>query len=222
VSAIPASAQSKYDTDTGSHIRIPKRAEAYDRKLSDEELGRELMNQFARCIIDRRPTVVAQAIASKPGEESSLLNRAAVDDCLDSGSMRFPPEVLRGAIFGELYRRQQRGVKRLAETFPIQPLDWSSAPAATDSERARSNYYLLWMTDCVHKTSGEAMRSIVMNSVGSVAQKSAYSSIIPALGPCVPQGQKLVLSRSMLEAAFGEYLWRSQVPAITLSARSAG
>ena len=221
LSTAGALAQSKYEKDSGSNIRIPKRAEAYDRNLSMEELGREIMNQFARCIIDRRSTLVARAIASLPGEDDRLLKQASTSECLDSGSMNFKSEVLRGAIFGELYRRHQNGSKDISEKFPIQPLDWSAAPSAESGVYIRMNFYLLSMADCVSKSNEEAMRSIVMNRVGSSAQKAAYVKVVPALGPCVPQGQKLSISPAMLEAAFGEYLYRSLVPAKVLAQRGA-
>ena len=214
LAAVPLAAQSRYEKDTGSQISIPERAKSPDRKLSEEELGREMMNRYARCIVDRTSGKVAEAIALKPGDDIQAFNKAATDECLDSGRMQFSASVLRGAVFGELYRRQQKGVKDVVRKFPVQPLDWSAAPPPGASERARANYFLLWLSDCVHGSSAEAMRSVVMNPVGSKVQQAAYSAVIPMLGPCIPEGQKLSFSRSMLESAFGEYLYRSQVPAI--------
>ena len=214
LATVPLAAQSRYEKDTGSLIAIPERAKSPDRKLSEEELGREMMNRYARCIVDRTPTRVAEAIALKPGDDIEAFNKAATDECLDSGRMQFSASVLRGAVYGELYRRQQKGAKDVVRKFPVQPLDWSAAPPPAASERARANYFLLWLSDCVHESSAEAMRSVVKNPVGSKIQQAAYSAVIPSLGPCIPEGQKLSFSRSMLEAAFGEYLYRSQVPAI--------
>ena len=209
-----ALAQSKRDTDIGSLVRIPKRAESPNRLLSKEELSRELMNQFARCTIDRRPGRVVEAISLPAGADDQAFNGAVTDECLSEGRMQFSPSVVRGAVFGELYRRQQKGMKNVTKAFPVRPLDWSAQPQPTDSDRARTNFFLLSMTDCIYKSKAEAVRSVVVNPVGSSAQKAGYVSLIPAIGPCVPQGQKLAFSRAMLEAAFGEYLYRSIVPAI--------
>jgi hypothetical protein len=211
--AAPAVAQSAYDKDTGTLISHPRRAEQADKKQSDDERGRDMMNQFARCIIDRSPEGVAAAIALAPGDDSSAFNRVASDECLDQGRMSFSPALLRGALFGELYRRQTKGVKNLSVKFPPQPLDWSAPPSPESNTRARTNYFMLWMSDCVEKTNGAEMRTIVGAPVGSSAQETAYAAVIPSLGPCVPAGQKLAISRAMLEAAFAEYLYRSAVPA---------
>ena len=116
-------AQSKQDPDIGSLIRIPKRAEAPDKLLSKEELSRELMNQFARCTVDRRPGRVVEAISLPAGADGQAFNGAVTDECLSEGRMQFSPSVVRGAVFGELYRRQQRGMKNVTKVFPVQPLD---------------------------------------------------------------------------------------------------
>ena len=108
----PALAKPQREMETGSLITVPKRAIAPDRTLTKEELGRDLMSQFARCIIDRKQAVVAEAITLLPGADGPAFNRASTDECLDSGRMRFSTAVVRGAVFGELYRRQQKVQRR--------------------------------------------------------------------------------------------------------------
>ena len=213
----PALAKPQREMETGSLITVPKRAIAPDRTLTKDELSRDLMNQFARCLVDRKQALVAKAIALPAGADEIAFQRAVTNECLDNGRMHFPIAVLRGAVFGELYRRQQIGSATVTRNFPIQPLDWSKSPQLTDSTVARTNYFLLWMADCVHKSKAQEIRSIVVYPVGSAAQKTAYAAVIPALGPCIPQGTQISFSRSMLEAAFGEYLYRSLVPAIPLA-----
>ncbi|NML93658.1 hypothetical protein [Novosphingobium olei] len=207
----------------GSLLTHPKRARIDDLRMSDEERPRYLLEEFSRCEVDRDKTRVAAALKLPRGQDSKALQLAAREDCLEYGALKFSDVLYRGTLFGELYRRQKGNHGDMTLLVPVVPLDWSAPPPPPSAgEDILSHYFLLWMTDCVAKRKPAAVEGVVLNSAGSKQQAAAFAEVIPELGPCVPQNQTLTLTRATLEAAFGEYLYRSLVPAISAPAGKAG
>lgn len=204
----PAIAQSVSEADLGTRMQRPAPARIDARKLNDEQRGRDVMNKFARCAIDRSRKTIAAAISLNAGYDAPLLAKAASDECLESGEIRFPAALMRGAVFSELYRRAlKKGERKLAE-FPVEPVDLTQIPQA-ENKAATSLYYLLWVSDCLAKAHLREMQTIITANTASNAQEAAYSAIIPAIGPCIYEGSTFSVSRAILEAGFGEYLYRS-------------
>lgn len=215
LAALPgaALAQSKSEPVTGSLISRPEQARLNDRQLSEADRGRYLMREFARCVIDSRPRIVVDALASEPGKDTPKFNRLIQSaDCLFEGEMRFSPSVFRGDAFAELYRRAiGKGEGQLAD-FQLAPPDLSTAPSA-DGGAVHQNWFLLKVSQCLSATHSQQMQEIIVAEVGSARRDSAYATLIPEIGGCVPAGATVSFSRSMLEAGFAEYLYRTLPPA---------
>lgn len=201
--------------DTGSHIAIPKRAKIPETG-SEEDKDLIVMRQFARCTYARNATGVARAVMMEPGLDGEALNRLAADECLQYGTMKFSAALFRGALFGELYRRRSEdGGKPWA--LPAEAFSVNAVPPPTASLPLRTNFFMLYLADCVHKVAPAEVKAVVTEPAASPAQKRAFSVLIPLLGPCVPQGMTLKLNRMTLEHAFAEYLYRaSPLPASAL------
>ena len=213
--AAPLAAQSVSERETGSRIARPAPARNADRVLNEEQRGRDMMNQLARCAIDMQPKAIAAAIVLEPGPDRDVLAKAATGECLEYGEMRFSGQIMRGAVFSELYRRAEASGGALLPKFRVSPPDLSKVPS-TENPAAATNWFLLWVSDCLAKTNRSDMHTILKSRTATSAQRAAYAAIIPAIGPCVPEGQTMTFSRVMLEGGFGEYLYR------TLPAPAAG
>lgn len=216
---MPTKARSEIALSTGGGAQQAQVAVGFKSHSTDEDRAHLALNNYASCLIERKPNTVAAALELAPGEDNAILAKAAISDCLWGGEMRFSPILLRGALFAELYRRLARGQKGVTKRFPIKPIHELQTPMPADPLASRSHWFLLWVSECVFRSNRDDMRAVVISVAGSKEQKQAYSKLIPALGPCVPEGVTVTLSRPMLEAGFGEFLYRSWPQAEALNKR---
>lgn len=205
------------EIDTGSHISVPRRAEI-PQDRNKEDTSRIVMRDFARCTYARYSKQVASAVMLEPGTEGAALSKISKSECLNSGTIKFAASVMRGALFGELFRRREQASD--VWTLPVTPLALSEVPKPTDPVEVRNNFLMLYLAQCIHQSAPEQMRQVVMQPVVSESQEQAFGTIIPLLGQCLPQGMTLKLNRMTLESAFAEYLYRSQAPAATAAGNS--
>lgn len=202
---------------TGSRVVVPSPAEIRERG-TDEEKSLIVMREFAECTYRNGRRAVADALLLSPGDDVRALTKLATSQCLRSGKLRFAPKLFRGALFGELYRqRQSTGAGGWA--LPTQPLDLAVVPTSDKPFDARLNWVMLTIADCMHESHPDAVRASVLEPAVSPGYEAAFGTLLPNLGPCVPEGVTLKLNRMALEHAFGEYLYRTQS---TSAAASAG
>ncbi len=208
MAAVPCPVVAQSQVDTGSRIAIPKRAEIPETGTEGDQ-ALIVMRQFARCTYAHNASGVAQAVMLEPGLDGEALNRLAIDDCLQYGTMKFSPALFRGALFGELYRRRSKGGGK-PWTLPVEAFSVSALPTQAASHPVRTNFFMLYLADCVHKVAPAEVEAVVSQPAASPAQKRAFSTVIPLLGPCVFEGMTLKLNRMTLEHAFAEYLYRAR------------
>ena len=217
--ALPCAAVAQTDTDLGTRIPHPKRAAIPGNPHSPEDSGRISLSQFARCTFASKPAAVVAALQLPVDSGDNALKAVVDDNCLEEGEMGFSNLLFRGALFGEMYRQHEH--KSRTWTYAIQPLDFSAVPDATSSPNTLTNYFMLAMADCLLAKDADSVRGIVLNEPASGAQNAAFAKIIPQLGSCVPAGATVKFSRTSIENAFGEYLYRSLVPPIPVSSGKA-
>ncbi|WP_314375571.1 hypothetical protein [Sphingomonas paucimobilis] len=221
--ATPAVAQRQMEADTGSLAPVPRRARISDApSVSEKDRGRITMAQFVRCTVDRKPTNVAR-ITSLPADKLGGVEfaKAADEDCLLAGEIRFKPILMRGALFVELYRRRQAAEQRHIEwRLPVVPFDVQTPVDPTNEELA-TQMALLAFAKCVIDRDPATARAVVMGPTVSKVQDTAINALVPNLGPCLPNGQKITLSRNILEGALGEVLYRGTVPSVRPASQEA-
>ena len=205
------------EAEIGSLITRPAAVEIADHGYTPEQRGRVAMAQYARCKFGRTPRRVSEYLQLPTAESLANVHRLATEDCLVSGELKFQSSQMRGYLFGEMYRLHE-GMPPQDWKYPITPLDLVNSPADDAQRDLRVNFMLLTMTDCLHKADPALVRDVVLNAPASIKQKAAYRSLIPKLSACVPKGMNFELSRSVIESAFGEYLYRSLVPVIAIGA----
>ena len=204
---LAASARSQTEMETGSNIPIPKRARIPDDVKGDANRGRIVAAEFARCTIARNPNGVARAIDLPPVSAGNALAALATSECLDSGQITIPRRLMRGAIFVELYR--VRAAKKVDIAVP-RPLDLSNA-ILPEFQQDRMQYALLYLGDCVIKRDVQDARDVVLLPTASKAQDASFKKLIPNLGPCLMQGQKVAFSKPIIEGVLAEVLYRGTV-----------
>ncbi|MDQ2893598.1 MAG: hypothetical protein M3R64_11000 [Pseudomonadota bacterium] len=208
-----ASGQRKVESDTGSHIAIPQRARIPDAPgLTVDDRARIAMAEFARCTVDRR-AIAMRRVLSLPIEklDGSVWMPLADTECLASGEMRFQPRIMRGALFSELVRRRAVETARGgAWTFPVMPYD-AVALADPANRVTQLDAALLAFADCVVKRDPVGAQAVIVAPTATEAESVAIAALAPNLGPCLPAGQTIKLSRSILEGAVAEILYRVPV-----------
>ena len=202
------------EAELGSLITRPAAVEIADHGYTAEQRGRVAMAQYARCKFGRTPRRVSENLQLPTADSMASVHKLATVDCLVSGEMKFQPSQMRGYLFGEMYRLHEARPPQ-SWTYPITPLDLTNTPSADAPRDVRVNFMLLTMTHCLYLADPSVVRSIITNAPASPEQKAAYRILIPKLGSCVPKDMTFELSRSVIESAFGEYLYRSLVPVVT-------
>lgn len=72
-------------------------------------------------------------------------------------------------------------------------------------------YALLYFGGCVVKRDMQDARSVVLLATASKEQNVALKQLIPNLGACLMQGQKIAFSKPIIEGILAEVLYRGTV-----------
>ncbi|AKH41685.1 hypothetical protein FHS61_002175 [Altererythrobacter atlanticus] len=201
----PAAAQDA--APTGSRISRPTaNNHANNQTISEEDRALRATQDFSRCAIYSDRAVVIEFLASYSQKLDKKVARTIMNDgCLSHGQLMMPAETLRGGLFRQL----------LIDDFADQEL----VPADTavqyaryfpelESSKSRTAYLMLDFASCVVRTDPENSRAFVTAIPGEPQEEEALKSLIPQLGPCMPDGLQVEFSKSMLTSYFAEALYR--------------
>jgi hypothetical protein len=212
--ASSALAQRQLETYTGSTIPVPRPARISDEPgLSDQARARKTLAEFARCTVDREARQVS-AIVARPADKlnDAQFMKIANYECLSSGEIRMKSMLMRGALFTELYRRRNQAERRgLTWSLPAVAFD-ERAPVNTANSELALEVGLLSFASCVIRHEAETAKAVVLKPTASKEQDAAFAALASHLGQCLPSGQKIKLSKPILEGALGEVLYRGTVP----------
>ena len=203
-----SSAVAQRESELGSRITRPSAAEPdYRSNLPESEQARALVDEFAQCTLQYSRTDVNEALKLIPGtpESSEALSKLAKPRCLRNATLRMPPELLRGALFRA----------KVLEEFVDEPLAFSAEPfdlsqIITDLEDKDQIRFLILQDfgSCVVRSNPDHASAFVVEIAGSKKEQEALDRLVPALGPCLPEGRELAFSKSMLSAQLAEALYR--------------
>ena len=168
------------------------------------------MADFARCEVN---STAGRAAALAFGREvagtpSTYAQRLIKSSCAPRGTqMRFRPELFRMALFPALYTR---------EYSKSAPADLSAAPASDyarefDGTPGAETLTLRTFGDCVVRRDSANSRAVVLSKLYKPEEATAFTALQPAMAGCVPQGQQLRFSRTVLRGAVGEALYKLTV-----------
>lgn len=203
---VPVIAQSDTGTRLAGHpAQIPEHGTRTQR-------ARIWLERYVACVDRRDSKGVSMALdASFESEDAALgnLSRGYFDDCLSGGlrddpsELRMTDTLLRGALYAERVNRQ---VHRL--TPEMLPRDTLALPDAASAGAKAARVSVIRFGECVvHKDPVNSL-AFVKAEAGSGREDKALAVLGPAFGECVNAGTTVKLSRSNIEAALAEAIYR--------------
>lgn len=203
--AMPAIAQQETGTRIGGR---PAKDPNYGTKTFR---ARMWLQDYAVCVFGRDPKRVSDMLDSPIATEVApfRLTERGFDECLSSGGTADELVMSDTLFLGALYSaRVKRTIKSLPATkLPAGLLDFPAMDGLAGSAQAR--IVLVRFGECVMRQHPEEALSFVTADAGSSQETNALGVLSPALGACVQQGTTIELSRSMLEAAIAEAIYRT-------------
>jgi hypothetical protein len=225
--ASAAAAQFSPEAHVGS--RVPQKAE-----MGTNAQTRDVMRQFAECLVKRQPTVASRFILDRSTLRISRPYEGLLDgNCLvdatdpfyDTVGLRMAEDSMRFAIAEALLRREIGNidpatlVSAEALSMPIlQEKDYQPEKDRTysrdelaefDSARQRERLILVEYRfgECVVRANPQGSRAYLQTADGSDTEGAALQALMPTLGNCVEKGAQFKLDRRILRGslAFNYY-----------------
>lgn len=197
--------------ETGTLINRGRTAAAQGYTAND---ARSTMLGYAACVYGRSPgrvkTMLSYPMADARYEQMHRNLFRQYSDCFDGGEaaqINFSDTSLRGALYEALYRRE---FARSAPTdfTAIGKIDYGAGYPQPIDSRYHTAIALGAYGDCVSRRAPADARKLMLATPGLPAEDQIFSSLAPHLGPCLPNGQKLRFSKSVLRGVVAEGLYR--------------
>ncbi len=205
VAASAAAAEPPIGSRLGSRVE--------KQKAADEKNAVLVAHELAGCLIVKRGSVARHLLDSRDAEEVQKLNSSLTgeveclanisgNDLVEGVQVNYPTDVMRGDLAEELLRKDERSILQLP-AMPIQRTysrPWFALSGRHDSVDE--------MAACVASTNPAAVMALVDSTPFSASEDSAFSNLIPLMGPCLVAGTKLDAKREPLRAALAEALYQ--------------
>lgn len=194
----------------GTRITGPAPAEIPTGAMSKDDKARIVTIRFAACLIKARRSAAMAAIQPEPWEADAggKLLKIVDSRCLESGELKMPTNLLRGALYQVLYR----------EKFPDGPpalppsaIDFTAKRGGSFTDEEKTEIALRQFGDCVARRDINDAHAMIMSIPGSSAETAALKSLVPHFSPCIVQGSKWTLNRNSVAAILSEVLYREGV-----------
>lgn len=176
--------------------------------------------RYADCIVggEKTRSVALEFIKSVPNtrESAELAAKASNSKCLATDAnpahpitmMIIQPNVLRGALYPALYRRQFRKAPVRTSIKDLPPLNLAgefngpltALPVTYRPERA--------LGDCVARSSPLAAHALLISRPWSLQDTGATEQLKPAIASCLVEGKTISLTRRALRAYIGEAMFK--------------
>lgn len=186
-----------------------------DTRLSGADKGRVALAQFANCVSKARPAVVDAFLTRA---EKWNIDALIVSSCLDTGTIKFPPILLRGALFAVKYRAVRHLTPpSLSPTSPTYANDFIGHPAEFVASYISQHEF----ADCVVRGNPSSAHAAVMAAPASAAEQEAFRVLAPQLSACIVTGANVQFSKVALSGLIAESLYRLATP-VSDRAQTAG
>ena len=206
--ALPASssfAQSETGTRLGGRpAQVPETGSNTDR-------ARIWLERYAACVVKRDPKRVAEALDAEITRDVAIgkFVQGNFDACLSSGGgadqLAMSPGVMRGALYADRVTSMVRNLT--PEMLPPEPLSLP-LPATVDAA-TQARIATVRFGECVMRRNPQGALAFVAAAAAKAGETNALKTLTPFLGECVDAGVKVELSRSGLEAALAEAIYRT-------------
>ncbi len=175
--------------------------------LSPQTVARITTLKFAQCMLRSNHAAIIKSLDRPIFDFADVESFASVTDenCLGSGELRMPANVLRGAFFTVLYRNAySAGPPSLHPTA----LGFSDGASPPYTDKQQQWIALRQFADCVVRGDIGGAHAALLAQPGSKAEAGAFARLSPHLGACLPRGSTLKFSRSILSGLFAEVMNR--------------
>ena len=182
-----------------------------DPSMAKDDLVRSFMVDYARCIYDLDRRTVDKMLDQVPGTEgyAKAAQRAAVNQCLATGDMRFQQSSLQGAVFLYKYRL---GFGRAVPTLREAPFDYAALAASAPADWKGRYLAYRRFGECVVRRDPVAARALVLGPIGSGAEAGAFQTLAPSFSACIDAGVNANFTKERLSGVVAETLYRLSAP----------
>ena len=186
----------------------PAPAVAPSRKMSDSDRARQLTNDFAICVLKSSPRAVERAVMLPTVMSYDALTKLARSECLVSGQIVIPRQLMRVAAYRALYIRDYR--KQVPELSGSAMGYVSVADSDSFSQEiARLNSF----GSCVARANPASAHSLVLANAATDEEGEAIDGLRQNLADCLPGGTSVKFTKSVLQGLLAEVLYReAQTP----------
>lgn len=191
----------------GSHIRRDTDAPRNLRN-NDPASAERAANAFARCVADQRGTL-ARDLLAVPYRDDEQVRRAGrliggSEECMDDIGFHLSAD---GAtLIGGMAEHYVRGVYGDDDLSLLEAL--SDERVAELGLMPRNGFEFLGL--CVARRDPNGIRMFVSTEPGSDEEQEALQTIVPNLGPCVPEGETIRMDRRTVRSITAVGLYRVQ------------
>lgn len=200
------------DIEAQTRIKTPTPAIVPTEKLSDYGKSQRTLADYSDCLVRyNRPRVMKFLEMYIETKDAGLFgSRLAVSECLLSGNLRMTPRLLRGNLFGALYRMNFKKADNL-QSFS-HPVDYvMDIPVGMDMTSDKGAIaYLAYrnFADCVVRLIPKEIIDIVRLEADSKKENAVWDIIVPNLSNCIIDGLEIKFTKSTLLSLFSESLFR--------------
>lgn len=177
-------------------------------------------HEIANCLVGKKSREVHAYLSTTSAPESYIWEKklgVVLEDCflkrptndlVEGERITFPPAILRGMLAEELIKQDMPAFVRLP-SLPIQKTYARAWYAGSSRDRSVNE-----MATCVADTNPEGVAALLNAEPYTEAEDSAFSTMVPFMGPCLSAGTKLSGDKEPLRAALAEALYqRVNLPA---------
>jgi hypothetical protein len=201
---------------------IPNRAQAQADTQTDAILA---MHRYAECVVSLS-AATSGILGVPPGSpaERALLRQIMTPRCFNGQGFVYvlddQPQLLRGAIAEVVLRGGNRRDGRRVRWVPPFTIAAAADVEALD-ERGRSSLRALDFAQCIVAASPAAVETLLGTLPTMPPEDRAFRLLTPSLGPCLPAGARMSVSRPQLRGFLAEAAYRRAYSASQGSANPA-
>lgn len=189
--------------EQGKSVLDPAPADRPNRKMSDSDRARHMTNDYATCVAKLYPRQVERAVVLSPALSYDALAKLATSECLVSGELFIPNQLMRGAVYRALYIRDYR---KHVPAFSTSAVDYAGSADGDphSQELARLNNF----GSCVAVANPAAARSLVLANAATDEEAGAIDALRQNLADCLPGGTSVKFTKGVLQGLLAEILYR--------------
>jgi hypothetical protein len=182
-----------------------------DRERKDNQRAQRIMAGWAECAATPWRSDLTGFLNAFPRSPAShaAAHRLTSSYCLetDFATLRFDEDLLRGALFNILYRRNF-AAGPAPDIRSAAPIDYTVGSITAESRGAAWHITRWNYADCVVRAAPDRARALILSEVAGAGETEAFRALRPELVSCMPTGAAWRFTRPILRGLIAETLYR--------------